>query len=46
RNGALVAGAAADASVEPELRVLAGSDLPGVAVAARWALDRLRGSGR
>lgn len=46
RNGALVAGASGDPSVEPELRVLAGSDLPGVAVAARWALDRLRGSGR
>lgn len=46
RNGALVAGSAGDASVAPELERLAGSDLPGVAVAARWALDRLRGSGR
>ncbi len=46
RNGALVAGAAGDAAVEPRLRVLAESDLPGVAPAARWALGRLGSAGR
>ena len=46
RNGALVAGASGEASLAPELRRLAGSDLPGVAEAARWALDRLGGGVR
>ena len=46
RNGALVAGAAGEASLEPDLRRLEGSDLPGVVEAARWALVRLRGNGR
>ena len=44
RNGALVAGATADARLEPDLLQLAGSELPGVGPAARWALGRL-GSG-
>ena len=43
RNGALVAGGSGEASLAPELRRLAGSELPGVAEAARWALDRLGG---
>jgi epoxyqueuosine reductase len=46
RNGALVAGASGERSLEPELRRLAGSDLPGVGEAARWALDRLGSGGR
>ena len=46
RNGALVAGATGEVSVAPRLRVLEGSDLPGVASAARWALDRLGSGGR
>lgn len=46
RNGALVAGSAGEAALEPDLRRLEGSDLPGVAEAARWALDRLRSPGR
>jgi epoxyqueuosine reductase len=41
RNGALVAGGAREASLENDLRHLAGSELPGVSEAARWALDRL-----
>ena len=46
RNGVLVAGAAAESALEPELRRLGGSGLPGVAEAARWALDRLGSGGR
>jgi epoxyqueuosine reductase len=41
RNGALVAGGSGEASLAPELRRLAGSELPGVSEAARWALARL-----
>ncbi len=46
RNGALVAGAAGEAGLEAKLRGLLGSELPGVAEAARWALDRLGSRGR
>ncbi len=42
RNGVLVSGSAGETALEPELRSLEGSELPGVADAARWALDRLR----
>jgi epoxyqueuosine reductase len=41
RNAALAAPAAGVAGLEPELRRLLGSELPGVAEAARWALGRL-----
>jgi epoxyqueuosine reductase len=46
RNGALVAGGSGEAGLEPELRGLTASELPGVAEAARWALDRLGSSVR
>jgi epoxyqueuosine reductase len=45
RNAALSAGWSADASLLPELRPLEGSDLPGVAGAARWAVRRIEGGG-
>ena len=45
RNGALVAGAAGEVALRGDLSRLLGSELPGVAEAARWALDRLGGSG-
>ncbi|HET8724436.1 MAG TPA: tRNA epoxyqueuosine(34) reductase QueG [Anaeromyxobacteraceae bacterium] len=41
RNGALAAGSLGERSLAPELRRLRGSDLPGVASAAAWALGRL-----
>jgi len=43
RNAALAAPAARDARLEPELRRLLDSDLPGVAEAARWAVARIAG---
>ena len=43
RNGVLVAGAARDAARLAAVRRLAGSDLPGVDEAVRWALPRLGG---
>ncbi|MEI7706141.1 MAG: 4Fe-4S double cluster binding domain-containing protein, partial [Deltaproteobacteria bacterium] len=46
RNGVLVAGSRRDASLEADLRRLRGSDLPGVAEAAAWALSRLDGGDR
>jgi epoxyqueuosine reductase len=45
RNAALAAGSARDASLADDLRRLEDSELPGVAGAARWALDRLGGAG-
>jgi epoxyqueuosine reductase len=44
RNAALASPAARDARLEPELRRLLGSDLPGVAEAAGWALGRIAGT--
>ncbi len=41
RNAALVAGAAREGALVPDLRRLVDSDLPGVAGASRWALGRL-----
>ena len=41
RNAALAAPEAGDARLDPELRRLLGSELPGVAEAARWALGRI-----
>jgi epoxyqueuosine reductase len=43
RNAALAAATAPDARLEPELRRLAESELPGVAEAARRALGRMPG---
>jgi epoxyqueuosine reductase len=44
RNAALAAPAARDSRLEPELRRLLGSELPGVADAAGWALGRMGGA--
>jgi epoxyqueuosine reductase len=44
RNAALAAPATHDARLLPELRRLLGSELPGVAEAARWAIGRMAGS--
>jgi epoxyqueuosine reductase len=44
RNAALASPAARDARLEPELRRLLGSELPGVAEAAGWALGRIAGA--
>jgi epoxyqueuosine reductase len=44
RNAALASPAARDARLEPELRRLLGSELPGVAEAAGWALGRIAGT--
>jgi epoxyqueuosine reductase len=44
RNAALASPAACDPRLEPELRRLLGSELPGVAEAARWALGRMSGT--
>jgi epoxyqueuosine reductase len=45
RNGVLVAGACRESRLEAAVRRLAGSELPGVAAAAAWALGRLGGPG-
>ncbi|MGA8891127.1 MAG: tRNA epoxyqueuosine(34) reductase QueG, partial [Anaeromyxobacteraceae bacterium] len=43
RNGLLVAGSAGDLALLPDVRSREGSELPGVAEAAAWAVGRLGG---